>query len=58
LADAVEGSTTLEMLEPGHVFARRHVEAYGAAPPDDLQRAFNDVLNRIVSAATSYGGEA
>jgi DNA repair protein SbcD/Mre11 len=56
LADSVEGSTTLDTLDPAHVFARRHAEAYGVEPPTDLKRAFNDVLNSIVSPGTDQGG--
>ena len=58
LADTVEGSTMLDTLDPALVFARRHVEEYGVEPPDYLQRAFNDVLNGIVSPGTDRGGVA
>jgi DNA repair protein SbcD/Mre11 len=58
LADSVEGMTTLEALEPGHVFSRRHVETYGVEPPADLRKAFNDVLNSIVSPGRARGGVA
>ena len=58
LADTVEGSTTLDTLDPAHVFARRHAEEYGVEPPADLKRAFNDVLNSIVSPGTDRGGTA
>jgi DNA repair protein SbcD/Mre11 len=58
LADTVEGSTTLDTLDPAHVFARRHTEEYGVEPPDDLQRAFIDVFNSIVSPGTDRGGVA
>jgi exonuclease SbcD len=58
LADTVEGATTLDMLDPAQVFARRHVEEYGREPPDDLQRAFNDVFNSIGSTRTGQGGVA
>jgi exonuclease SbcD len=58
LADAVEGSTTLDTLDPAHVFARRHTEEYGVEPPADLQRAFNEVLNAIGSPGSNRGGTA
>jgi hypothetical protein len=58
LADTVEGSTTLDTLDPAHVFARRHAEEYGVEPLADLQRAFNDVLNSIVSPGANRGGTA
>jgi len=56
LADTVEGSTTLDTLDPAHVFARRHAEEYGVEPPDYLQRAFTDVFNSIVSPGADRGG--
>jgi exonuclease SbcD len=56
LADTVEGSTTLDKLDPAYVFARRHVEEYGVEPTADLQKAFNEVLNSIVPAGTDRGG--
>jgi hypothetical protein len=31
------------------VFARRYVETYGVEPPDDLARAFNEVLTTILA---------
>jgi len=49
LADAVDGQTALDALEPAHVFARRYVEQYGTEPPDELQRAFNEVLASLLS---------
>jgi exonuclease SbcD len=49
LADAVDGGTALDALEPGHVFVRRYIEQYGVEPPDDLKRAFNEVLTSILS---------
>ncbi len=49
LADAVEGGTALDELQPAHVFARRHAEEYGIQPPDDLKKAFNEVLTSILS---------
>jgi exonuclease SbcD len=58
LADTVEGSTTLDTLDPAHVFARRHAEEYGVEPPDDLQRAFNEIFNSIVTPETGGGGVA
>ena len=58
LADTVEGSTTLDTLDPAHVFARRHAEEYGVEPPDDLQRAFNEVFNSIITLETGRGGTA
>jgi exonuclease SbcD len=56
LADAVEGSTALDTLDPVCVFARRHAEEYRVEPPDELQRAFNEVLMGILSPATERGG--
>jgi exonuclease SbcD len=58
LADAVGGSTTLDTLDPAHVFARRHIEEYGIEPPADLQRAFNEVHNAIGSPGSNRGGAA
>lgn len=49
LADAVEGRTELEELEPAVVFARRHFEEYGVEPSADLKKAFNEVLGGILS---------
>jgi DNA repair protein SbcD/Mre11 len=49
LADAVDGGITLDTLEPTHVFVRRYVEQYGIEPPDDLKRAFNEVLTGLLS---------
>lgn len=56
LADAAEESATLSELEPAHVFARRHAEAYGTAPPDDLRRAFDEVLAGVLSGNDEPGG--
>jgi exonuclease SbcD len=50
LADAVEGGTELDTLAPAHVFARRHIEVYGVDPPDELKRAFDEVLMGILSS--------
>jgi hypothetical protein len=58
LADAVEGSTELNALAPTHVFARRYIEAYGVEPPDDLKRAFNEVLTSILSPPDDRTGVA
>jgi exonuclease SbcD len=58
LADAVEGGTALDALEPAHVFARRHAEQYGVAPPDDLRQAFNEVLTSILSPDDERTGGA
>jgi hypothetical protein len=41
-----------------HVFSRRHVETYGVEPPADLRKAFNDVLNSVVSPGRARGGVA
>ncbi len=49
LADAVEGDTALDALDPAHVFAHRHAEEYGVEPPDDLKRAFDEVLIGVLS---------
>jgi exonuclease SbcD len=49
LADGVEGDTALDELEPAHVFARRHSEEYGVEPPDELKRAFDEVLIGVLS---------
>lgn len=49
LADAVEGDTALDELDPAHVFAHRHAEEYGVEPPDDLKRAFDEVLIGVLS---------
>jgi exonuclease SbcD len=58
LADAVEASIELDALAPAHVFARRYVEAYGVEPPDDLKRAFNEVLTSIFSPPDDRQGVA
>jgi len=49
LADAIEGGSTLDELEPAHVVASRHKALYGVAPPDDLKKAFDEVLTGIFS---------
>jgi exonuclease SbcD len=49
LADALEGDTALDELEPARVFAHRHAEEYGVEPPGDLKRAFNEVLVDVLS---------
>jgi exonuclease SbcD len=58
LADAVEGDTALDELEPAHVFARRHAEEYGVEPPDDLKRAFEKVLIGVLSPNDDKTGVA
>jgi exonuclease SbcD len=58
LADAVEGGTELDALAPAHVFARRYVETYGVEPPDDLARAFNEVLTSLLSPDDGRPGVA
>lgn len=49
LADALEGDPALDELEPAHVFAHRHAEEYGVEPPEDLKRAFDEVLVDVLS---------
>jgi exonuclease SbcD len=56
LADAAEESATLNELEPAHVFASRHSEEYGTAPPDDLRMAFDEVLAGVLSATDEPSG--
>lgn len=56
LADAVERGTTLEELEPAHVFARRYREHYGGEPPEDLKQASNEVLTSILSPGDDQTG--
>jgi exonuclease SbcD len=58
LADAGEESVMLNELEPVHVFARRHSEEYGTAPPDDLVKAFEEVLAGVLSPDDESGGAA
>jgi exonuclease SbcD len=58
LAGPVEESVTLNELEPAHVFARRHFEEYGTAPPDDLTKAFDEVLAGVLSPNDEPGGAA
>jgi DNA repair protein SbcD/Mre11 len=58
LADAVEGRIELDALAPAHVFARRYVETYGVKPPDDLTRAFNEVLTSVLSPHDDRTGVA
>jgi len=43
-------------LDPAHVFARRHVEEYRVEPPDDLKRAFDEMLTSILSPADDRTG--
>lgn len=49
LADAMEGGTALDELEPAHVFAHRHAEVYGVEPAEDLKRAFDEIIVGILS---------
>jgi exonuclease SbcD len=49
LADGLAKTVMLEELEPTHVFARRYSDQYGVEPPDDLKRAFDEVLNDVLS---------
>ena len=56
LADAVEGDTELDALEPAHVFARRHVEEYGVEPAAELTSAFEEVLTAILSPEDDQTG--
>lgn len=58
LADAVEGDTALDELKPAHVFASRHAEEYGVEPPDELKRAFNEVLIGVLSPNDDKSGIA
>ncbi len=56
LADIAKGDTVLYDLDPAHVFARRHVEEYRVEPPDDLKRAFDEMLTSILSPADDRTG--
>lgn len=58
LADALEGDTALDELEPAHVFAHRHAEEYGVEPPGDLKRAFDEVLVDVLSPNDDKTGVA
>jgi DNA repair protein SbcD/Mre11 len=58
LADAVDGGTELDALTPAHVFARRYVELHGVEPPDDLKRAFDEVLTSVFSPDDDRTGAA
>lgn len=58
LADALEGDPALDELEPAHVFAHRHAEEYGVEPPEDLKRAFDEVLVDVLSPTDDKTGIA
>lgn len=58
LTDSVEADTALDELEPAHIFARRHVEEYGIDPPDDLKKAFAEVLSDVFSPDDDHAGGA
>lgn len=49
LADATLNSVMLNEVDPVQVFARRHEEEYGGPPPDDLVKAFGEVLAGVLS---------
>ena len=49
LADSVQEAAALDDLAPADVFARRHTEEYGVEPPDDLKKAFGEVLAAVLS---------
>lgn len=57
LTGSVGEAVTLTDLEPSHVFARRHFNEYGSQPPDDLTKAFNEVLTAVLSREDSLEGE-
>jgi exonuclease SbcD len=44
-----EQDAALEELEPADVFALRHREEYGTEPPEDLKRAFHEVVTAVLS---------
>lgn len=52
---ALSGSVdeALTDLEPSHVFARRHLNQYGLQPPDELTKAFNEILTMVLSPQNS-----
>ena len=56
LADAIDGGVTLDALHPAQVFVRRYIEQYGAEPPDNLNRAFNELLASVWSADDHRAG--
>lgn len=39
----------LEELDPAYIFALRHREEYGTEPPEDLKRAFLEVVTAVLS---------
>jgi exonuclease SbcD len=45
------GEASLGEIDPVEVFARRHREAYGTAPSEDLVKAFKEVLAEALSPA-------
>lgn len=56
LADAMEGGTALDELEPAHVFAHRHTEVYGVEPSEDLKKAFDEILGGILAPSDEQIG--
>ncbi len=49
---------TLNELAPAYVFDRRHSEEYGTAPPEDLTKAFDEVLAGVQSPNDESRGAA
>jgi exonuclease SbcD len=58
LADRVEAGRALDELDPAYVFARRYTEEYGEDPPDDLRKAFAEVLTDVLSPNDDHAGGA
>lgn len=48
-ATSGQQAAPLEELEPAYVFALRHREEYGTEPPEDLKRAFEEVVTAVLS---------
>jgi exonuclease SbcD len=49
LIDSGAATTALDDLKPEDVFARRHAQEYGIEPPDDLKKAFYEILAAVLS---------
>lgn len=58
LTDSVDEAAALDDLEPEDVFARRHAQEYGIEPPDDLKKAFHEVLAAVLSHDDDRTGAA
>jgi exonuclease SbcD len=50
------GELSLGEIDPLDVFAQKHREAYGTAPPEDLGMAFKEILAEVLSPAGEETG--